>query len=45
MVVFVMHYYKGFHVANNIKVIHRYVPQEVGELVVWYLWLVRPFMQ
>ncbi len=45
MVVFVTHYHKGFHVSNNIKVIHQYVPREVGELVVWYLWLVMPFVR
>jgi hypothetical protein len=45
MMVFVTHYHKGFHASNDVKVIHRYVPREVGELVVWYLWLVRPFMQ
>jgi hypothetical protein len=45
MMVFVTHYHQGFHVSNDIKVIHRYVPREVGELVVWYLWLVMPFVR
>ncbi|KFZ23520.1 hypothetical protein V502_02001 [Pseudogymnoascus sp. VKM F-4520 (FW-2644)] len=27
----------------NIKIIHRYLPREVGELLVYYLWLVLPF--
>ncbi|KKZ66219.1 hypothetical protein EMCG_08055 [[Emmonsia] crescens] len=45
MVVFVTRYHKGFHASNDIKVIHRYLPREVGELVVWYLWLVLPFAQ
>ena len=25
------------------KVVHRFVPREVGEIVVYYLWLIRPF--
>ncbi|CAG8283084.1 unnamed protein product [Penicillium salamii] len=45
LVVFVTHYHKGFYASNDTKVIHRYLPQEVGELVVWYLWLVLPFVQ
>ena len=27
-------YYKGFYTSNDIKVIHRYMPREVGELLV-----------
>ena len=30
---------------TGIKVIHRYVPREVSELVVYYLWLVQPFVR
>ena len=30
-------YHKGFYASNDIKVIHRYVPREVEELLVWYL--------
>jgi hypothetical protein len=45
MVVFVTHYHKGFHATNDVKIIHRYVPREVGELVVWYLWLVVPLVR
>jgi hypothetical protein len=44
MVTFAMAYYKGFHVSNDVKIIHRYVPQEVGELVIWYMWLVILFI-
>ncbi|KAF7174556.1 hypothetical protein CNMCM5623_007827 [Aspergillus felis] len=33
MVTFVTAYHKGFHASNNVKIIHRYVPREVGELV------------
>jgi hypothetical protein len=45
MVVFVTLYYKGYNVSSNVKIIHRYLPREVGELVVWYMWLVLPFQQ
>ncbi|CAG8359639.1 unnamed protein product, partial [Penicillium salamii] len=45
MVTFVSRYHKGFHVANDTKVIFRYLPREIGELVVWYLWLVLPFVE
>jgi hypothetical protein len=37
--------HKGFHVDNDTKVIFRYLPWEIGELVVWYLWLVLPFVE
>jgi hypothetical protein len=43
LVTFVSQYHKGFYASNDTKVIHRYLPQEVGELVVYYLWLVLPF--
>lgn len=45
MVTFVTAYHKGFHVSNDVKIIHRYMPREVGELVVWYMWLVLPFVE
>jgi superfamily II DNA helicase RecQ len=45
MVVFVTRYHKGYNVSGDVKIIHRYLPREVGELVVWYLWLVLPFQQ
>ncbi|KAI6957743.1 hypothetical protein KC332_g17517 [Hortaea werneckii] len=44
-VVFVTRYHKGYEVTGDVKIIHRYLPREVGELVVWYLWLVLPFVQ
>lgn len=43
MVVFATRYYKGYNVSGDIKIIYRYLPREVGELVVWYLWLVLLF--
>jgi hypothetical protein len=36
MVVFVTRYHKAYSVSGNVKIIHRYLPREVGELVVWY---------
>ena len=45
MVTLVSVYHKGFYASNDIKVIHRYILQEVGKLLVWYLWLVLPFVQ
>jgi superfamily II DNA helicase RecQ len=45
MVVFVTRYHKGYNVSGDVKIIHRYLPREVGELVVLYLWLVLPFQQ
>ena len=45
MVVFVTQYHKGEQYHGDVKIIHRYLPREVGELVVWYRWLVLPFVQ
>lgn len=45
MVCFVTMYHKGFRKTGNVKIIHRYLPREVGELLVWYMWLVLPFWQ
>jgi hypothetical protein len=45
MVVFVTRYHKGYNVSGNIKIIHRYLPRKVGELVVWYMKLVLQFQQ
>lgn len=44
-VVYVTQYYKGYAISGNIKVIYRYLLQEVGELYVQYVWLVLPFIQ
>jgi hypothetical protein len=45
IVVFATRYYKGYNVSGDVKIIHRYLPRKVGELVVWYMWLVLPFQQ
>ncbi|KFY65432.1 hypothetical protein V496_02556, partial [Pseudogymnoascus sp. VKM F-4515 (FW-2607)] len=41
----VAQYHKGYRSSGNIKIIHRYLPREVGELLVYYLWLVLPFWE
>ena len=43
LVAFVATYHKGYRSSGNIKIVHRYLPREVGELLVYYLWLVVPF--
>lgn len=42
-VAFVTAYHKGYSFDGSTKIIHRYLPREVGELLVWYLWSARPF--
>lgn len=41
--VFVTQYHKGYAMSGDIKIIHRYLPREVSESVIRYLWLVLPF--
>lgn len=36
-------YYKGYNITGSTKIIYRYLPKEVSELLVYYLWLVLPF--
>jgi hypothetical protein len=45
MVVFVTQYHKGYAMSGDVKIIHRYLPREIGQLLVLYLWLVLPFQQ
>ena len=45
MVVFATRYHKGYAVKGDVKIIHRYLPRGVGELLVYYMWLVLPFQQ
>ena len=45
MVSMVTSYHKGCSVTGSIKIILRYLPKEVGELLTHYLWLVLPFCQ
>lgn len=45
MVSTVTSYHKGYSITGSTKIIHRYLPKEVGEVVVYYLWLIRPFTE
>lgn len=45
MVCLAFGYHKGYSQSGQLKVIHRYLPRELGELFVRYLWLVLPFCQ
>ncbi|KAI1583541.1 hypothetical protein PtrCC142_012250, partial [Pyrenophora tritici-repentis] len=38
-------YHKGYNITGSTKIIHRYLPKEVSELLVYYLWLILPFWQ
>ncbi|KAI4221646.1 MAG: hypothetical protein L6R40_008618 [Gallowayella cf. fulva] len=44
MISFTSTYHKGYSLSKRIKTIHRYVPREVGEIVVYFLGLGRPFV-
>ena len=37
----VTRYHKGYNVSGKTKVIHRFLPREVGALLIWAVWLVR----
>jgi hypothetical protein len=43
LVSFVTFYHKGYSVKGNVNIIHRYLPEDMSRLVVYYLWLVLPF--
>lgn len=45
LMVFVTCYHKNYRSSGNMKIIHRYLPREVGELLIRYLHLVLPFSQ
>ena len=40
MVHFVTRYHKRYRNSAKLKIIYRFVPREVGKLVIYYLWLV-----
>ncbi|SCO76826.1 uncharacterized protein FRV6_01038 [Fusarium oxysporum] len=44
LVSFVTCYHKGYSVTGTTKIIHRYLPSEVGELLLYYIWLIVPFL-
>ena len=45
LVSFVTSYHKGYSKSQDVKLIYRYVPAEVSKIVVYYLWLVQPFVE
>lgn len=44
LISFTTTYHKGYSFSKKVKTIHQYVPKEVGEVVVYYLGLGRPFI-
>ena len=44
-VVTVTKYHKGYTGSGRTKVIQRYLPREVGRLMIYYLWLVAPLQR
>lgn len=38
-------YHKSYSTTGSTKIIHRYLPAPVGDILVYYLWLVQPFCQ
>ncbi len=45
LVVFVTQYHKGYSISGKEKIIHCYLPRMVGELYVYFDWLVQPFQK
>jgi hypothetical protein len=45
LVSIVTSYHKAYTCTGTTKIIHRYLPREISELVVYYLWLIFPFVQ
>jgi len=43
MVVLVSRYHKGYAISGEVKLVYRFLPQPVGEMVILYLWIVLPF--
>ncbi|KFZ24703.1 hypothetical protein V502_00818, partial [Pseudogymnoascus sp. VKM F-4520 (FW-2644)] len=37
--------HKNYMQTNNMKIVHHWLPLEVGELMLYYLWLVLPFWE
>lgn len=42
---FVVLYHKNIRTTERAKAVSRFVPREVGLLLMWYMWLVLPFWQ
>jgi superfamily II DNA helicase RecQ len=36
-------YHKGYNYDKSLKVVYRFLPRQIGNLLAWYLWLIRPF--
>ena len=45
LIVFVARWHKGYTLTGKEKIIHRCLPRAVGELFVYFDWLVRPFQE
>lgn len=45
MVCFVAAYHKNYRSSEQVKIIHRYLPRDVSEIFIRYLWVVLPFWQ
>jgi hypothetical protein len=45
LVAIVTSYHKGYTCTGSTKIIHRYLPSEVSELFVFYVWLILPFVR
>jgi hypothetical protein len=45
LVALVTSYHKGYTCTGSTKIIHRYLPKELSELVVYYLWIIHPFLR
>jgi len=44
-VYFITAHHKDFQQSEQIKIIHRFMPPEVGKSLVWYKWLVLRYWQ
>lgn len=45
LVVVVTYYHKGYNITGTEKIIHRYLPVEVSDILLQYIWLVLPMRQ
>jgi hypothetical protein len=39
---FVTEYHKGYSISGSVKIIHRYLPAAVTEILIYYMVLVKP---
>ena len=45
LVCIVTGYHKGYESTEQLKIIQRFLPREVGEFMAYYLWIIRPFWE